>query len=70
LKVRSTGSSPVVSRVCVLDAGGDVVVRGSGLDEPWRIGIQHPWQRDNVADVLFVTSGAVASSGRTNAATM
>jgi thiamine biosynthesis lipoprotein len=53
-----------VSRVC-LNAGGDVVVRGSGPDEPWRIGIQHPWQRDKVADVLFVTTGAVATSGRT-----
>lgn len=52
-----------VSRLCI-NAGGDVVVRGSAPDEPWRIGIQHPWQRDKVADVLFVTSGAVATSGR------
>jgi len=52
-----------VSRLC-LNAGGDVVVRGSARNEPWRIGIQHPWQRDKVAEVLSVTNGAVATSGR------
>jgi FAD:protein FMN transferase len=49
---------------CSLNAGGDVVVRGGG-DPPWRVGIQHPWQRDKVAEVLAVVSGAVATSGRT-----
>ncbi|MGO9875508.1 MAG: FAD:protein FMN transferase [Acidimicrobiia bacterium] len=48
-----------------LNAGGDVVVRGGvGDDRPWRIGIQHPWRHDRVADVVWVTSGAVATSGR------
>jgi FAD:protein FMN transferase len=50
---------------CSLNAGGDVVVRSTPEDAPWRIGIQHPWERDKVADVLVVTSGAVATSGRT-----
>jgi FAD:protein FMN transferase len=53
-----------VSRLCI-NAGGDVVVRGGvGGDEPWQIGVQHPWQRDKVAEVLCVMNGAVATSGR------
>jgi FAD:protein FMN transferase len=46
-------------------AGGDVVVRSS---EPgrrrWRVGIQHPWERDRLASVVHLDSGAVATSGR------
>jgi thiamine biosynthesis lipoprotein len=54
-----------VSRLA-LNAGGDVVVRGgSSRNAAWQIGIQHPWQRDKVAEVLSVTNGAVATSGRT-----
>jgi FAD:protein FMN transferase len=50
---------------CSINAGGDVVVRGgAGAGRPWRIGIQHPWQRDKVAEVVWVASGAVATSGR------
>ena len=48
---------------CSVNGGGDVVVRGSAAT-PWRIGIQHPWQRDKVAEVLTIGSGAVATSGR------
>ena len=41
---------------CCINAGGDVVVRGrAGAARPWRVGIQHPWQRDKVADVVSVT---------------
>ena len=46
------------SRFCV-NAGGDVVVRGG----PWRVGVQHPRQRDRVAAVLALTDAAVATSG-------
>jgi FAD:protein FMN transferase len=50
---------------CSINAGGDVVVRGgTGAGRPWRIGIQHPWHRDKVAEVASVASGAVATSGR------
>ena len=45
-------------RFCV-NAGGDVVVRGG----PWRVGVQHPRQRDRVAAVLSLTDAAVATSG-------
>jgi FAD:protein FMN transferase len=49
-----------------VNAGGDVVARGcpEGSVSGWRIGIQHPWERDRVAAVLVVEEGAVATSGR------
>jgi len=43
--------------VCV-NAGGDVRVRGT-----WRVGIQHPRERDAVAAVIEVTDLGVATSG-------
>lgn len=45
-------------RFCV-NAGGDVVVRGG----PWRVGVQHPRCRDQLAAVLSLTDAAVATSG-------
>ncbi|WP_329111419.1 FAD:protein FMN transferase [Micromonospora sp. NBC_01699] len=48
---------------CV-NAGGDVRVRGrSGTGEPWRVGVQDPWDPDRVALVLHGTDLAVATSG-------
>jgi FAD:protein FMN transferase len=41
-----------------LSAGGDMVVRGT-----WRVGIQHPHERDKVAAVLEATDLAIATSG-------
>lgn len=47
-----------------LSAGGDVVCRGGrGPGLGWRIGIQHPYDRDAVAAVLHATDLAVATSG-------
>jgi thiamine biosynthesis lipoprotein len=48
---------------CV-NAGGDVLTRGrpAGSDG-WRVGIQHPWERNRVASVLSVDDAAVATSG-------
>jgi len=49
--------------LCV-HAGGDVCVRGErAARQPWRVGIQHPWQRDRVAAVLRTRDLAVATSG-------
>jgi thiamine biosynthesis lipoprotein len=45
-------------RFCV-NAGGDVLVRGG----PWRVGVQHPRQRDRLAAALSLTDAAVATSG-------
>ena len=47
-------------KVCV-NCGGDVVVAGG--DEPWRIGIQDPFDEGKLRGVVEVTSGAVATSG-------
>jgi thiamine biosynthesis lipoprotein len=48
-----------------INAGGDVLVRARGsVQNAWRIGIQHPWQRDKLAAVVSVVDGAVATSGR------
>ena len=43
----------------LVDAGGDVVLRGG----PWRVGIRHPRLRDRLAAVLELHDGAVATSG-------
>jgi thiamine biosynthesis lipoprotein len=50
-----------------VNAGGDVLTRGrpdSERTEGWRLGIQHPWERDRVAAVLMVSDAAIATSGR------
>jgi FAD:protein FMN transferase len=49
--------------VCV-HAGGDVCVRGERASgRPWRVGVQHPRERDRVAAVLNAGDLAVATSG-------
>jgi len=54
-------------RFCI-NAGGDVLVgRGPGGEDDgdvWRIGIQHPEIRGQVAAVVAVTDAGVATSGR------
>jgi FAD:protein FMN transferase len=47
------------ARRFAINAGGDVIVRGG----PWRVGVQHPRERDRVAAVLALTDAAVATSG-------
>lgn len=46
-----------------INAGGDIVARGRPDDGPWRIGLQHPWERDKLAAVVGVVDRAVATSG-------
>jgi len=46
-------------RSYAVNAGGDMVVRGGG----WRIGIQHPHERDKVAKVVVADELAIATSG-------
>ena len=43
-----------------VNAGGDVLTRGrpDRRRDGWRVGIQHPWERDRVAAVLRVTDAA------------
>jgi len=50
----------------VVNGGGDILTRGSptpGSDQKWRIGIQHPTERERLAAVLEVRDAAVATSG-------
>jgi FAD:protein FMN transferase len=48
-----------------INAGGDVLTRGHPAGTPgWRLGIQHPWERNRVAAVLSLTDDAAATSGR------
>ncbi len=52
------------ARNYAINAGGDIVARGEC--EPgrgWRVGIQHPRVADQVAAVLVIRDGAVATSG-------
>jgi thiamine biosynthesis lipoprotein len=47
-----------------VNAGGDIRLRGGALPENvWRIGIQHPLERDRVAAVVETRDLAVATSG-------
>ncbi len=49
-----------------VSAGGDLVARGRPEHSPagWRVGVQHPWERDHLAAVLTIDDDAVATSGR------
>jgi len=48
----------------VLDLGGDVVCAGEGSPgAPWRIGVRHPADPSQMALVLGIRRGAVATSG-------
>jgi thiamine biosynthesis lipoprotein len=48
-----------------IGAGGDVLTRGRPApDRRWRVGVQHPWERGKVADVVELERGGVATSGR------
>jgi FAD:protein FMN transferase len=52
------------ARCFFINAGGDVLTRGRPEGtEGWRVGIQHPWERNRVAAVLRVEDAAVATSG-------
>ena len=53
------------ARDFAINAGGDVLARG--VPEPgrkWRVGIQHPLEREAVATVIDISDLAVATSGR------
>src|SRR5436305_776568 len=47
-----------VRKLCI-EAGGDLRVSGG----PWRIGVRHPHVHDQLATVLVLVGGAVATSG-------
>ena len=48
----------------VINLGGDIKVIGPRADgSPWRIGIRHPHNKDDLLDTLLLYEGALASSG-------
>jgi thiamine biosynthesis lipoprotein len=48
----------------VVNLGGDIKIIGPRADgSPWRIGIRHPRQQDELLDTLALHEGALASSG-------
>jgi thiamine biosynthesis lipoprotein len=51
-------AAALIDRECYVNAGGDVRVKGR-----WRVGVQHPLERDRVAAVIAVRDAAVATSG-------
>jgi thiamine biosynthesis lipoprotein len=52
------------ARAFSINAGGDIVLRGrAGPTEPWRIGIRHPVELDQLAAVLAGEDIAIATSG-------
>jgi FAD:protein FMN transferase len=48
----------LIDAECFVNAGGDVRVKGR-----WRVGVQHPIERDKTAAVIEVTDQGVATSG-------
>jgi len=47
-----------------INAGGDIIARGRPAPDPyWRLGIQHPLLRDQLAGVVAITDQAIATSG-------
>lgn len=52
------------ARSFAINAGGDVVVRGGAAPgRAWRVGIRDPAAADRIIAVLYLTAGAVATSG-------
>jgi FAD:protein FMN transferase len=51
-------AAAMIGPECYVNAGGDVRVKGA-----WRVGIQHPHRRDQVAAVIEATDLGVATSG-------
>jgi thiamine biosynthesis lipoprotein len=47
----------------LINLGGDIVATGSANQDAWRIGIQHPRRPSELAAVLPLVDGALATSG-------
>ncbi len=47
-----------------LDVGGDIQVSGTNeLNQPWRVGIRHPFDLGSMAKIIKVSNQGVATSG-------
>jgi len=47
----------------LIDAGGDIQVMGGKFGRPWRLGVQHPREKNRLTAILELNEGAVATSG-------
>lgn len=47
----------------IVNSGGDLRVGGKKFDHPWVIGIQDPRRPDKIMAKIFLTKGAMATSG-------
>jgi len=51
----------------LVDAGGDIAVNGPMADgEPWPVGVSDPFDPERHIDLLLISHGGVATSGRDN----
>jgi thiamine biosynthesis lipoprotein len=50
-------------RNLIVNAGGDLRVGGSKLNQPWSIGVQHPRESQKILARISVSDGAMATSG-------
>ena len=47
----------------IVNAGGDLRVGGTKLDQPWSIGIQHPRESQKIMARISISDAAIATSG-------
>ncbi|HEY2422345.1 MAG TPA: FAD:protein FMN transferase [Neobacillus sp.] len=48
----------------VVNAGGDLFAGGlDGKGDPWKIGIQHPYQKDKIIETFEMSNAAICTSG-------
>jgi thiamine biosynthesis lipoprotein len=49
----------------IVDAGGDIAISGPRLDgSAWPIGVANPFDKENNLELLMLTGGGIATSGR------
>lgn len=56
-----------LQKICptLIDAGGDIAVSGPQANgQPWPVGVSNPFQPDQNIELLMISEGGVATSGR------
>ncbi|MFC1645853.1 FAD:protein FMN transferase [Candidatus Omnitrophota bacterium] len=47
----------------IVNAGGDMYCLGTKFGKPWKLGLRHPREKDEIIDTLLIKDSAVATSG-------
>jgi thiamine biosynthesis lipoprotein len=48
----------------VINAGGDLFAGGQDVNgKPWKIGVRHPYQKDQIIDTIEISNEAICTSG-------